>query len=220
MKRLKKNGEVADKFQTGFGEVSVFWTDPNGIQCKARFDYLKEASWTEFKTFDNSRRKPVRQAVNDAIQYNMYYVGAAFYRDAAEAVRTGGLQIIGDAPDAARDMIAKIQIAPKPLENWMIFQEKNGVPNVLARRFRFFNVSIGVKAQHAGASEEAIQRVEESVERRTQIYAKGIYAIDRAKRLFILYSEVYERGEPWQLIECIDDIEDADFHFAFLEREL
>lgn len=219
MERLRSCRAIASKFtDAGASEVSVFWVDENNIARKARFDRLEFDHWLDFKTFANSQGKRLEQAINDAIRFNRYYITAASYYDAAEAVRTAGLQIRGVATEAERDLIARIQIKPEHLDCWFIFQQKSGVPNLLARRFRFFDVPQSIEdSWDTGASDEAKARGHEATRRPTQIYQKGRTEIDYAKRLFALYSEVYQPGEPWAPIDQEGDVSDLDFNPNWLE---
>jgi hypothetical protein len=158
MGRLRAAPAVASKLR-GEPEVSVFWTDRHGLKRKARFDNLDRPHWTDIKTYDNSRGKRLDQAIADSFRFNRYHVVAAHYREASEAIRTGGLQIIGEATDAQRKLIAEIQIKPEAQDCWFVFQEKNGVPNLLARRFSFFDVPLAIEhSWDTGASEEAQAR--------------------------------------------------------------
>lgn len=219
MERLRSSKAVASKFtEAGASEVSVFWTDENNIQRKARFDRLEPAHWLDFKTFDNSRGKRLEQAINDAIRYNRYYLTAASYFDAAEAVRIAGLQVRGVATDVERALVAGLQIKPEHLDCWFIFQQKSGVPNLLARRFRFFDVPESIKTSwDTGASEEAQARGHEATRRPTQLFSKGRAEVDYGKRLFALYSQVYQPGEPWAPLEQEADVSDMDFSPGWLE---
>lgn len=217
MGRLRGAPEVAAKL-AGEPEVSVFWTDRHGLRRKARFDNLDRAHWADIKTYDNSRGKRLDQAIADAVRFNRYHVTAAHYREASEAVRTGGLQIVGDATDRQRKLIAEIQIRPEPQDCWFVFQEKNGVPNLLARKFIFFDVPFGVEESwDVGASAEAVARGHAATMRPTQIYQLGMAEIDQALRRFVLYSEVYRAGQPWAPIEPIGTINDIDFSPFWLE---
>ena len=94
----------------GAPEVSVFWTDDRGIKCKARFDYLKSADFADFKTFANSMRKDVQKCIADAIAYDRIYIQVAFYWEASEAIRLGGLDIKG----FAREDVAQQKARPRP----------------------------------------------------------------------------------------------------------
>ena len=216
MERIRGSGEVAAKL-AGEPEVSVFWTDRNGIKRKARFDNLDLDHWADLKTFDNSRGKRLEQAIADAVRYYRHYINAAHYREASEAIRTGKVQIIGDATERQRDLIAKLQIKPEAQECWFIYQEKNGVPNLLARKFEFFAVPIDVRLQDIGAEPEAVERMHDLTRRPTQIYQLAMAEIDHALRQFDLYSQVYRRGVPWSPIEPIGTISDIDFSPYWLE---
>jgi hypothetical protein len=219
MERLRGNQEIADKLEGGEPEVSIFWTDEHGLRCKARFDYLRPDLWDDFKTFDNSRGKVLAQAISDAFRFNRYYVQAVHYRDAAEAIRVGGLQLKGKPTDGQRALIAAIQIRPEELECWYIMQEKNGVPNLLARRFEFSAVPIG-RSEEADAfavDEEHAAKAKAAQMRKTGIHQLGRAEIEKAKRDFYLYSQVYRPGQPWAPIEPCGTIGDLDFNSFWLE---
>jgi hypothetical protein len=125
------------------------------------------------------RGKRLDQAIADAVRFNRYYVVAAHYREASEAIRTGGLQIIGDATDAQRKLIAALQIKPEAQDCWFIFQEKNGVPNLLARQFIFFDVPDAIEISwDTGPSEEAQARGHAATLRPTQIYQLAMAEIE------------------------------------------
>jgi hypothetical protein len=214
MENIRKSSEIADLLSNGAAEVSVFWTDQHGLKCKSRLDYLTAGHWSDLKTFDNSRGVPLEEAISNFIRYNRVHVQAVTYREAVEAIRQGGLQIIGKASDAQQAIVAAIQIRPNALACWYIFQEKGGVPNLLARQFAFDNmVTFGDVETPAMA--EAAGR--DGVRRDTALCTKAIWDIDRAKRLFVLYSEVYEPGQPWFPIEPRALIDDADFNSYWLE---
>lgn len=219
MERLQQSKAIAAKFTLeGASEVSVFWTDENKIQRKARFDRMEPDHWLDFKTFDNSRGKRLDQAIADAVRFNRYYLTAASYLDAAEALRTGGLQVIGEATDVERALVARIQIKPELQDCWFVFQQKSGVPNLLARRFRFYDVPDAItNSWDTGADEEAQARGHDATRRPTQIYSKGRAEIMYAKKLFVLYSQVYPPGEPWAPLEPEGSISDLDFNPNWLE---
>lgn len=221
MERIRNTPEIASKLTGGAAEVAIFWTDDKGVRCKCKLDYLTVEHWAELKTFENTRRKKVRQAIIDAVQYNGYYITAAHYRDGVEAIRTGGLQIRGPSTDAQRELIARIQIAPRPLELWFIFQQKGGVPNLFADRFEFSAINLVQRCEiealmHEGTeAERAMAR--EALSAITQIYRRGMIEVQRAKDQFLLYSQVYPPGEPWRPIDPEGTIGDIDFHPRFLE---
>lgn len=217
MERIRGQGEIAELLTGGQPEVSVFWTDQHGLKCKCRFDYLAPGWWDEFKTFDNSRGKVLEQALADAVRYNRYYVQAVHYRDGAEAVRTEGLQIIGDATDEQRALIAAIQIRPQELECHFIFQEKGGVPNLLAREFPFYDVPLTTRLHDAGATDEQIATAHEANRSRTGLHARGAIEVLHAKDQFVLYSNAYDPGTPWFPLEARGRFSDLDFNSNWLE---
>lgn len=216
--RLRSSPKIAELISGGAAEVSVFWTCPRtGIKMKARLDYLKPRLWTDLKTFDNSRGKRLDQAIADAFRYNRYYIQAPAYRDAVEAIRNGLVDLVGEATQAERDLLAAVQMSPAPLDCWYVFQEKGGVPNILGRRFLFDDLPSSHDIHKAGLSEEAEARAAQAVSRPTQIMRKATVEIAHAKKLYTAYSEIYERGEPWLPFDPLADIGDDDFNSNWLE---
>lgn len=228
MERIRMVPAVHKLLTGGEPEVSVFWTCPEtGIPMKARFDYLKPDRWVEFKTFANSSRKALFQAITDAIRFERYHIDAAGYMEAAEAVRSGVLEIMDEATDAERELIAAIQARPTELACHFVFQQKGGVPNILERAWRFFESPSDDalrELEASGASEEHLERARKmqamSSRHRTVIHTKGRMEIAAAKRDFLAYSEIYERGEPWLPFNPSGEISDADFSQYFLEEAI
>ena len=217
MENIRGNGEVAELLVNGFAEVSIFYTDQHGIKMKSRVDYLALTHWSDFKTFENSRAKELDQALADAMRYNRYYVQAVAYRDAVEAVRVGGLDIIGDATDAQRAFIAKLRLNPHELECHYVFQEKKGVPNLLAYEFPFYMVPFSTIANEIGATEDRKAAARALTRNRTRLFMKGAHEIIEAKKLFVLYSQVYPAGTPWFPLKARRQFTDEMFHPYWLE---
>lgn len=218
MDRIRAAGDIAPLLSGGEAEVSIFWTDQHGLKMKARVDYLTALWWVDFKTFDNSRGKELNQALADAMRYNRYYLQGGTYREAIEAVRVQGLQIQSTATDEQRALIAKIQMAPGPLACWFVFQEKTGIPNLLAREFKFNRLDHIRQAEvDAFQPEDGGARARDALAQPTQLYQRALWEADRAKRDFALYSEVYEPGQPWAPINPVGAFDDADFNTYWLE---
>jgi hypothetical protein len=217
MERIHGNGDIAPLLTGGEPEVSIFWTDEHGLQMKCRVDYLTFNWWVDFKTFDNSRGKELAQAIFDAFRYNRYYVQGVTYRDGVEAIRTGGLQIQGDATDDQRKLVAQIQTKPGELECWYVFQEKGGVPNLLAYEFPFFDVPVTSRLNEIGASDEALAAGREGVRRSTLLHGKARTEIKRAKEQFYLYAQAYDPGKPWFPLQARGRFEDYEFNSFWLE---
>ena len=219
--RISKNAEIAPLLQGGEAEVSIFWTDEHGVQMKARVDYLTRDWWVDFKTFDNSRGKNVNQALVDAVRYNRYYIQAPVYREAIEQIRVGNLPIIEASTDDQRALIAAMAIRPGELQCWYVFQEKGGIPNLLAREFPFYSVPYTTLFNEAITDDEERKlAVREATKNRTALFIKGAGEVLQAKKLFELYRQVYEDGEPWFPIHSIGKFSDEDFHPYWLEGSL
>lgn len=219
--RISSNAEIAPLLQGGEAEVSVFWTDEYGIQMKARIDYLCRDHWADFKTFDNSRGKNLNQCLSDAMRYNRYYIQASVYREAVENIRLNNLPINGQANDDQRALIAHIQMKPGELACWYVFQEKGGVPNLLAREFKFYMVPYTTIFAEAGVTDEDRRRVvREATQQRTQLFVKGLGRAIEAKKMFTLYSQVYQPGEPWAPIHSLGSFSDDDFHPYWLSGDM
>lgn len=220
--RISLNGQIAPLLSGGEAEVSIFWTDEHGLPMKARVDYLTRDWWCDFKTFDNSRGKNLNQALVDAVRFNRYYIQAPVYREAIEAIRLGNLQIVEAQTDDQRALVAALAMKPGELRCWYIFQEKGGVPNLLAREFPFYAVPYTTifQAEAFAKDEERKQAVLDGQRHRTNLFVKGAGEVLQAKKLFVLYSEVYRPGEPWFPIEAIGTFSDEDFHPYWLEGSL
>ena len=218
---LRLDPDIREAMEGGLSEVSVFYTCRHtGLPMKARFDKLKHDRWVELKTFSNGRRASLLQTISDAMRYERYYIDAASYMEAAEAIRTGGLPIVGEASEAERDTIAAIQLSPHELECTFIFQQTGGVPNVLRREFDFHDVPVNTSAQEAGASPDQVQRMREATRTRTLIYQKALNEIMAAKRLFMACMETFSPGEPWRPFKAGGRIGDLDFNTYWLEEEI
>lgn len=218
MERIHGNQEIAELLSNGQAEVSIFWTDKHGLKMKARLDYLQADSWADFKTFDNTRGKVLAQALADAVRYNRYHVQAVNYRDAVEAIRLGGLQIQGEANDAQRTLVAAIQLRPFELACWYIFQEKGGVPNLVAKEFPFYTVPLStLVAKPLTKSAEHEAAIEEATKRKSKLHMRARQDVDHAKRAFVLHSQVYEPGQPWFPIDARGAFDDLDFSDYWLD---
>lgn len=77
---IKANTTLANAFENGEPEVSVFWT-VDGIRFKARFDYLKRNAITDLKSLANMYGKEFDKACRDAIGGYDYIVSAEHYSE-------------------------------------------------------------------------------------------------------------------------------------------
>lgn len=85
------NSSVGVEIKEMKKEVSVFWTDKNGIRCKCRFDGL-DGDIFDLKSFDNSMKKPVEQAVIADIFKWKYHISAVMYYEGYQAAREAGFE--------------------------------------------------------------------------------------------------------------------------------
>lgn len=223
MELIRSTPEIAALLTGGEAEVSILWTDARGIRMKARLDYLRAAGWTDFKTFANPVGKHLEQCIADAFTYNRYHVQAAGYREAIEAVRTGGLEVIGgNSTEAKRDLINEVRHADAEPECWYVFQEKGGVPNLLAKRVRFHELPVGREEEIEAFSRSAdhAKRARELQERKSLWLVRAEREIRKAKRLFHAYSEIYSPGEPWRPFNPVGELSDLSFRAGWLDEEV
>jgi len=219
MERIRSVPDVAELLQGGAAEVSIFWTDERGMRLKARLDYLKATGWSDLKTFDNSRGKELEQTLVDFFRFNRCHVQAAQYRDAVDAIRSRSITVIEGSAEQRAMIDALVSLREEPA-CWYIFVEKNGVPNVLARRCEFDEVPLNVRAQHAGAGAEGIARVE-ALTRQPQLwFTKAQREVSKAKRRFRTYSEVYQPGEAWLPFQPLGAFNDMSFNAYWLDEEI
>lgn len=77
---IKANKTLANAFEKGEPEVSVFWT-VDGIRFKARFDFLKMNAITDLKSLANMYGKEFDKACRDAVASYDYLVSAEHYSE-------------------------------------------------------------------------------------------------------------------------------------------
>lgn len=218
MERIKAVPVCQELLSGGAAEVSVLWDCPEtGIPMKARFDYLKADKWVEFKTFANASGKNLNQCIMDAVKYSRYHIDAVSYFQACEIIRSGVLDVIGEASDFQIELIAQILERAAPLDCHFVFQQKGGVPNIFERQFTYFNVPMSTTANEAGAPADRVEAMRELSKQRSAVHVKAAMEIALAKRDFLAYQEIYEPGEPWLPFNPSGEITDDDFPPYWLE---
>lgn len=219
MERIHEAPEIVKHLVEGAAEVSVLWTDKRtGVKMKARIDYLKYNEFSDFKTFDNYNGKNIDQFIADTFRFNRYYVQAAHYHDAAEQIREGdGLRVHGSHEQFA--LIEAIRKQRNPLECWYIFQEKRGIPNLLARKIRLFTKpAAGHEVNDAGTPGELSEKVAEMTVRRTALHLKARTEIEHATNLYRFYQEEIGDSRPWPPLNPSDELNDDSFPLSWLEN--
>jgi hypothetical protein len=121
-----------------------------------------------------------------------------------------------------RELIDEIKLRQSELACWYVFQEKGGIPNLVARHFKFNAISDPAREHEmrliAGDDPVKLAMLAESFGRKTAIHRRARMEIEHAKQLFVLYSQTYRPGEPWAPIEPMGEIGDDDFSPYFLEN--
>lgn len=216
-KRLRAMPEVAQLLTGGAAEVTVLWTDrATGVQMKCRFDYLRPSGYTDFKTFENGRGKNLSQAITDAFMYNRYYIQAALYWYAAELIRSGELNVIGEHSKEQAALIAEIELRSAYMVPWYVFQEKGGVPNIIARRIELMPMHRSLEA--AATDDETADQVRAQFGEPSKLLVKANAEIQWAVRNFKNNADIFgTTGEPWFPTDPLGLIEDDDFSPYWLE---
>ena len=92
----------------GYPEVSVFWTTPDGVRCKARFDYLRIKAIIDVKTYRAMPGMETVAAFCRAVGSYAYDMQAAHYIEARAQVRDfiRDGKVFGDVDPAWLDKLA------------------------------------------------------------------------------------------------------------------
>lgn len=211
IQRIADNPEIHELVTGGFSEVSILWTDPEtGIAMKARIDKLKDEYFLDLKSFTNTRRKPVNQCIFDQVQYERHYIQARLYQRAIDAIHE--LDIVGDFTQEQNDLIRRIKERAGPLRCWYLYQEKNGVPNLLAREMKLQRWPEGNDWNSIGASSQP-------QDFNSVLSIKADLEIARARQLYQQALEVYGTDQPWYPFDMIGEIGDEDFSEYFLDSK-
>lgn len=218
MVRIHDAPDILKHLTDGAPEVSVLWTDKRtGVPMKSRLDYLKYDAFTDFKTFDNFQGKRLEQFIADAFRFNRYYIQAVVYHDAAEEIRGGELKV-RDGNAEQQSLVRAIASQRNPLDCWYVFQEKKGIPNLLARKIRLYTKpAAGHDTNDAGAGNEVSEKVAAMTIRRSGLHMKARAEIDHATNLFKFYSEEIGTDRPWPPLEPTGELTDDNFPLSWLE---
>jgi hypothetical protein len=223
LERIKANPEIHDLVNGGASEVTILWTCPDsGIPMKARIDKLKQDCFVDLKSFANSNGKQVNQAINDQVQFYKYYLSMRAYQIAISMIRKLDLQVI-DEPDALtkaergdiknnqNNLIDVLRAKNTPHQPWLFFQEKGGIPNLLARKLKLQRFPEGVDMQSTGAEDHTFSQSDGVLCRKADI------EIQRAKQLFLQAMTIYGPDQEWYPMDMIGEIGDEDFRDYFLD---
>lgn len=142
---IEMHTDLKTAFSGGISEVSVFWTRPDGVRVKCRFDYLKPKGFGDLKSITNVQGKPFKQACHDAIAYNGYLRQAVHYlsgRGKLPALYEAG-KVFGDHDAALLKKIA----TTKPTGMAWVFWQAEGAPIVYGRSLSYDNPLVAYETE-------------------------------------------------------------------------
>ncbi len=212
MRLLQGNKEASVFLKDGAPEVSFLWTDEDGIKWKVRFDWLATTHFSDFKTFVNSNGKKLDQCIADAFRFNGYYIQAYLYWSAMEEIRKGEHEIyhfnnndpVPEIPELMKNhpIIDGIRAQKSPLKACYIFQEKGGIPNLLAREIEIF------RQEH-----DSPKPTPSLLMRKAEIELN--YAVLQYKQCIEIFGT---DGRPWEPLNPVGTIGDVDYPSFWLEE--
>lgn len=192
---IERDPYLTDTFHNGYPEVTLIWRcATTGVLMKARADYLKLDAIVDLKSIGNQREMSIEQAIRSAIGSYKYNFQPCLYQEGVlavrELVREHGASVVHTAtPDGEQGEVppettfALEWSRHKGNDEWhWIFQCKGDAP-----------ITRGVRFPSGGFVE-----------------SDTCDLIERAKRKFVQYSEVYG-CEPWLDLAPIYTISDEDF---------
>lgn len=193
--------QLGSAFVGGLSEVSVFWTDENGIRHRARFDKLKPNTTIDLKSFSNWQGRVFKKAILREAAIRGYHVQAAHYEEARRQLR----RLVAEGKvyypkteipelkakiDADRALLHEIAKAEKWKWVW-VFYKTDGAPRAL-----------GVVMDWAKAHQN--------------IYLEGIGIRNEALANFLHYREFYGLSQDspmWRDAEMLWTPEVEDWPF-------
>lgn len=211
---------VIQKYLTGgLAEVSILWTDADGNRWKARLDYLRPDIFTDAKTFVNQMGKPVLECLYSAFRYNGYYIQAQIYRNAVDQIRAGNVALMDAKTDEEQAIFQAVADRPYPLKCVYLFQQKEGVANVLAGTVHLDTLAQGMNAAESGATPEQIEFMANQYSIPSNLSKRATRDIDEAVDTFRTCMEMYGETEKWRPIKPEFDIDDEAFNPFWLDPE-
>lgn len=230
VERIQANPEIHNLVTGGASEVTILWTCPDtSIPMKARIDKLKPEYFVDLKSFANPNGKPVNQAIADQVQYYQYYLSMRVYQVAIGMIRKLDLKIQNGSEAYTteefaehRKLISGLRSKSSPHQPWLFFQEKGGVPNLLARRLKLQIPPEGSAEQDIGSkfdqtSDQYDAEADAARHFDGVLCRKADIEIARAKQLFQQAMEIYGPDQEWYPLDMIGEIGDEDFRDYFLD---
>lgn len=202
---LDQDPELIDAFRNGHAEVVLIWyCEKTGVPMKAKLDYLKLDEIVDLKTVANQRDRSIEQAIRFEISSYHYNFQPIVYFEGVDAVRKIVRKSVGKGTVWKQAEVVKVE-GEKPVKEWVpalgdeltwalkwakidapaefmwVFQQKGDAP-----------ITRGVRFPRGGITHEGTE-----------------FLIDRAKRHFMQFSEVYGT-DPWLDVKPVYIIADED----------
>lgn len=111
---LSQDGQILDTgiFAGGFPEISILWTEADGIQRKARIDYLSTGRLVDLKTFQKRGTGSLNEFVRRYFYEYGVHIQLVYYLRALKFAQESGLPIFGT--DEQKEFWRDLQPDPLP----------------------------------------------------------------------------------------------------------
>ena len=220
---LRASLPIHQMLSGGAAEVSILWTcQDTGMRLSSRLDYLKGDAWAELKTFSNPNGKELEQCLRDAVMFNGYYIDVAFQLQALRAARD--LPAFGSSDGSPypfeSEILEQLNALRDEPSHSIIFQQKGGVPNIVSRSLELWRLPLDAAMIEGALSHDERADLWRNRKIPSAVHQRALIEIESAKRTFLQYSQVYERGEPWLPFDPVGRITDYDFPPYWLEKEV
>ena len=177
---IRANPHLADAFQGGAPEVSVFW-ERDGIKRKCRFDFLKPRAIVDLKSIRNARDIDFREACRRRFAEGRFDVQAAHYREGRIAMRD--LVAAGAVSgNVDHDLLRKAIAAGSQFAFVYVYWQAEGAPLTWATMLSPENPIIGY----------------------------GRATIDYADRNWLEFKDRFGLSTPWVLAERIEELDQTE----------
>lgn len=173
---ISKDPELKTAFQGGYPEVSMFYTRPDKVRVKCRFDYLKPGGFADLKSIGNTLQEDFRMACLKAIRYRNYTVQASHYlamRAMLPQLVTKGLVFANGAGEVAtaeqETFIKKVAETKKFGMAW-VFYQKDKAPITHSRSLSWENPIVKTEL-------EKVERGIDNYKKYLKQYGKDIWVL-------------------------------------------
>lgn len=201
--------EIKGAFANGMPEVTLLWHERD-VAMKARLDFLKLRgklpTILEVKSFGNVMGKPIKDAPQEEIGRNNYFIQPVTYCAARDAIgkmwRAEGMDIVHvlDGPEPPFTWLDGV-LRPEKAAVAFIFVQTGGVPNILPVEF--------IEAEQFGGQGWQMN----------EYWRKGRSQFMNGLRDFRRYLGMYGADAPWVTSYNVRRLRDEDFKPWALEYD-